>query len=217
MTTRLYRLEPLVVDGHRRLEIAFALSPLLTLQETSLIGRRQFPVHQPFIIIGLVEITLLHICETCIITQLTIYTIIGLIVHAKGILINRVWQPDGVEDIEGFVVHTDVRTTDGQLRPATYRCGLVAQLFRQHDALTDEPNGRIAHKRPVEFVESVTFFIFLTTSSPFEGMACRCYLRLSLSHISGRFGDGLIYLFVARFDVGSLCPKGSRQEQQEGR
>ena len=69
---------------------------------------------------------------------------------------------------------------------------MIALLFSQLDALTEEIDGRIAHEGAVEFVKPVALFVFLPSCRLLVGMArCRnpC---LALSYINRKFGDGLV-------------------------
>ena len=139
-------------------------------------------------------IELLHVVEVGIIGQLAIDIVVGLVIGAKG---KGVYILDfyGVKDIEGFVIHTDIRAANSQQRTATDGRRLVANTISQRDALTQEVHSRIADKGLIEFIETIVLSV-----SPF-GCSLQCQratsfanLLLMGSNIVLRVGDGLIYL-----------------------
>jgi hypothetical protein len=61
---------------------------------------------------------------------------------------------------------------------------MIALLFGQSDALAEEIDGGITHKRTVEFVETEALFKLLPANSLLEGLTGNGYLCLPLSHIA---------------------------------
>ena len=107
MRALLNGLHPLVVYGHRHVELSLALSVLLATQETRLVSLGHRLQHQLFVVVGLCLICLLHQFKMGVVSQLAIYIIICIVVHAQCECVDACGT-DGVENVQRLVIHTYV-------------------------------------------------------------------------------------------------------------